>query len=219
MYVPKHFEEPRVEVMHDLIRTHPLATLVTLGSDGLNANHIPMEIALEPLPLGTLRGHIARANPLWRDLSANVEALAIFQGPQAYITPSWYPTKSETGKVVPTWNYAVVHAYGSLRVIDETDWLRSLVERLTGEHEASFPEPWRVADAPPEYIEKLLASIVGLEITVTKLIGKWKVSQNRPAADHEGVITGLRERNKPDARQMAELVEQAQAEGISRWRK
>src|SRR5262249_1872949 len=179
MYVPKQFEEPNVEVMQELIRDRPLATLVSLGSNGLNANHIPLEIAPEPSPYGTLRGHVARANPLWRELSTGVESLAIFQGPDAYITPSWYPTKQETGMVVPTWNYAVVHAYGALRVVDDADWLRSLVGRLTDQHEMGFQDRWSVSDAPHEYIEKLLGAIVGIEMVVTKLIGKWKVSQNR----------------------------------------
>ncbi|MGE0132216.1 MAG: FMN-binding negative transcriptional regulator [Blastocatellales bacterium] len=209
MYVPMQFEETHVEVMHDLIRARPLATLVTLGSGGLTANHIPMEISAAPLPFGTLRCHVARANPFWRDLSADVEALAVFQGPGAYITPSWYPAKQETGKVVPTWNYAVVHAYGSLRVIDDAEWLRSQIGRLTDQNEAALPEQWKVSDAPQEFIEKLLGSIIGIEMVVTRLIGKWKVSQNRTAADQAGVISGLREHGQSDSLLMAELVEQA----------
>src|SRR5262245_40110580 len=203
MYVPKQFEESRVEVMHELIHAYPLSTLVSLGSGGLRANHIPLEISAEPLPFGTLRGHVARANPIWRDLSADIEALAIFQGPDAYITPAWYPEKQETGKVVPTWNYAVVHAYGSLRVIDDAEWLRSLVGRLTDQHEAAFDKQWRVSDAPQEYIDKLLGAIIGIEMVITKLIGKWKVSQNRRAADQAGVINGLRVRDLPDSLLMA----------------
>jgi transcriptional regulator len=147
--------------------------------------------------------------PIWRDLSADVETLAIFQGPDAYVTPSWYPTKKETGMVVPTWNYAVVHAYGPLRVIDDAEWLRSLVGRLSDQHEAAFRDRWSVSDAPPEYIEKLLGSIVGIEMVLTKLIGKWKVSQNRPTTDREGVVNGLREMDTPDASLMATLVERA----------
>jgi transcriptional regulator len=209
MYVPKHFEEQRVENLHALIHAHPLAALVTLGSGGLNANHIPMEISPEPAPFGTLRGHVARGNPFWRELAPDVESLAIFQGPGAYITPSWYPTKQETGMVVPTWNYAVVHAYGAIRVIDDADWLRSLVGRLTDHNEAAFREPWEVSDAPDEYIGKLLRSIVGIEMVVTKLIGKWKVSQNRPAEDRAGVVAGLRGIDTPESSRMAELVDRA----------
>src|SRR5215470_8004937 len=136
MYMPAHFEETRPEVLRRLIHDHPLAALVTLGSDGLNANHIPMELDADPAPLGTLRGHVARANPVWRDFSPGVDALAIFQGPQAYVSPGWYQTKQETGKVVPTYNYAVVHASGPMRIIEDRAWLRAFVERLTNRHEA-----------------------------------------------------------------------------------
>lgn len=127
MYLPSHFEETRIDVMHQLIRERPLATLVTLGADGLSANHIPFELDSAPAPLGALRCHVARANPVWRDFSAATEALVIFHGPQVYISPSWYETKKRSGEVVPTYNYAVVHAYGRLNVIDDRDWLRGLV--------------------------------------------------------------------------------------------
>ncbi len=147
MYMPAHFEETRAEVMHRLIHEHPLAVLVTLGSTGLNANHIPLEIDSEPAPFGTLRGHVARANPVWRDFSRDVEALTVFQGPQAYISPAWYRTKKETGKVVPTFNYIVVHAYGSLRIIEDEAWLRGLVERLTTRHQDAAPGDRRNRDA------------------------------------------------------------------------
>ena len=128
MYIPKHFEEPRIDVLHELIRARPLATLITLSSNGINANHIPLHIFMEPTPYGTLRGHVARLNPVWNDFHTEVEVLAIFHGPDSYITPSWYPTKKETGKVVPTWNYAVVHAYGTMRVIEDPVWLRTLLK-------------------------------------------------------------------------------------------
>src|SRR5215475_15515094 len=134
MYIPKHFEERRVEILHELIRLYPLAALVVLTSNGLDANHIPFQVDPHPIPFGTLRGHIARANPLWYHFSVDVEAMAIFQGPSKYISPSWYPTKRETAKVVPTWNYAVVHAHGALRIIDDQAWLRGFVERLTNRH-------------------------------------------------------------------------------------
>jgi transcriptional regulator len=194
MYLPSHFKEERVAVVHDLIRAHPLGTLVTLGPQGLNGNHMPFEIDPEPAPFGTLRAHVARANPVWREFSKEVEALAIFQGPQAYVTPSWYAIKRETGKVVPTWNYLVVHAYGPLKAVDETPWLRAFVTRLTDRFEAQRAEPWKVTDAPDDYVEKMLTAIVGVEMPVTRLLGKWKASQNRPAADREGVARGLTER-------------------------
>jgi transcriptional regulator len=209
MYLPTHFEEARVEVLHDLIRTHPLAALVTMTPRGLDANHLPFEVDAEPAPFGTLRGHIARGNPLWREYAQDAEALVIFQGPGAYVTPSWYATKRETGKVVPTWNYAVVHAHGPLRVIDDRAWLRAFVERLTNRHEAGRDEPWKVTDAPPEFIETLLGAIIGLEIPIARLTGKWKVSQNRPAHDRSGVVEGLLSAGGDAATAMAELVRRA----------
>lgn len=209
MYVPSHFQETRVEVLHELIRQHPFAAFVTLGSKGLNANHIPFEIEPTPAPFGTLRGHVARSNPVWRDFSKDIEALLIFQGPQAYITFSWYLTKKETGKVVPTYNYIVVHAYGTLGVVEDRAWLRGLVGRLTNRYEARRAEPWKITDAPTDYIEKMLSAIVGIEIPVTKLVGKWKASQNRSLVDREGVIRGLSEIADADAAMMANLVMQS----------
>ncbi len=208
MYLPAHFEETRIEVLHQLVCEHPLATLVTLAAGGLNANHIPLELNSEPAPFGTLRGHVARANPVWRDLSPAVEALAIFQGPQRYITPAWYQTKKETGKVVPTWNYAVAHAYGPLRIIEDPRWLRRLVERLTNHNEAPRLEPWKVSDAPEDYIEAQLDAIVGIEMPITRLVGKWKVSQNRPQADRASVVEALDRLPDSDAAAMSELVRQ-----------
>jgi transcriptional regulator len=207
MYIPKQFEEPRVDVMHALIRAQPLATLVTLSSGGLNANHVPLHLAEAPAPFGRLQGHVARANPILSDLNSNIESLAVFHGPNAYITPSWYATKKETGKVVPTWNYAVVHAYGFLRVVDNAAWLRAQLEDLTVHNEASFSEPWAVSDAPQEYIEKMMTAIVGIEMVITKLSGKWKVSQNQPAQNQAGVVAGLEASSLPDALAMAALVE------------
>ena len=205
MYLPKHFEETRVPVLHDLIRAHPLAALVVVTAGGLDANHIPLEIDPDPTPFGTLRGHIARANPLARHAS-DVEALAIFQGPDIYVSPSWYVTKQETAKVVPTWNYAVVHAHGPLRVIDDRAWVRAFVERLTNRHEGPRRDPWKVTDAPADYIDAMVKAIVGIEIPVTRLIGKWKVSQNRPAQDKAGVVEGLLEDGGESASAMARLV-------------
>lgn len=194
MYTPAHFEEKRPEVLHGLITTHPLGALVTLGATGLDANHIPFELAVGPGdgPLGTLRAHVARANPVWRDFTPDVGVLVLFQGPQAYISPTWYvESKPADGKVVPTWNYCVVHAHGPLVVRDDRAWLRAQVDRLVQRHEATQPKPWQMTDAPADYLEKQLAAIVGIEIPITRLAGKWKVSQNRPAADRAGVAAGL----------------------------
>ncbi len=201
MYIPTHFEEPRVEVMHDLMRAHPLATLVTLGADGIEANHIPLHLTTEPAPFGILRGHVARANPLWRDVSG--EVLAIFHGPQGYISPSWYATKKQHGKVATTWNYIAVHAYGELRVVDDPAWLRNQVAALTDEHEGKLPAPWAVGDAPAEFTESLLQFIVGIEIRISRLQGKWKMSQNQPPENRESVALELSARGVAD---MADLV-------------
>jgi transcriptional regulator len=206
MYVPAHFEEPRVEVLHALIRAHPLGALVVPTAAGLVANHVPFEIVPDPAPFGTLRAHIARANPLWRDASPDVEALVIFQGPDTYVSPAWYPTKAETAKVVPTWNYAVAHAHGPVRFIDDRAWLRAFVEGLTNHHEAGRPEPWKVADAPADFVDALLGAIVGLEISITRLVGKWKVSQNRPPNDREGVAEALQREGSDTAAAVARLV-------------
>jgi transcriptional regulator len=209
MYLPKHFEETRIPVLHELIRTDPLGALVVLTPGGLDANHIPFEVDPDPAPFGTLRGHIARANPLWREAAREAEALVIFQGSSAYISPSWYPTKAQTGKVVPTWNYAVVHAHGAIRFVDDRTWLRGFVDRLTRRHEAARRDPWHITDAPPDYIETLLGAIVGLEIPIARLVGKWKVSQNRPAEDRDGVVAALLEDGGSPAAAMARLVRDA----------
>jgi transcriptional regulator len=207
MYLPPHFQESRVETLHDLMRAHPLATVVTLSTDGLNANHIPLLLHLEPGPFGTLRGHVARSNPLVRDPVDNIETLAVFQGPQSYITPSWYPTKQEHGKVVPTWNYAVVHAHGALRVVDDAVWVRDLVETLTRQQEAHFSQPWSVSDAPQDFVDGRIGAIVGIEMVISKLVGKWKVSQNQPVQNQAGVVQGLKGLGEHGAA-MADLVEQ-----------
>jgi transcriptional regulator len=208
MYIPKHFDEPRVDVLHELIRAQPLATLVTLSPNGLNADHIPLHLSEGPSAFGTLRGHVARSNPVWSNYVIDVEVLAVFQGPNAYITPSWYPTKSENGKAVPTWNYAVAHAYGTLRVIDDALWLRAHLEALTAHNESMFSQQWRVSDAPHDFIEKMIAAVVGIEIEVTRLVGKWKVSQNQPSQNQSGVVQGLRSMISTDASEMAVLVEE-----------
>jgi transcriptional regulator len=206
MYIPAQFEEKSTDVMQQLIREHALGTLVTLGSEGLNANHIPFEIDPEPAPFGTLRAHVARNNPVWRDCAPDIESLVVFQGARAYISPSWYATKKEDERVVPTYNYMVVHAYGPLRVIDDAAWVRAQIERLTAMHEAQMSQPWKVSDAPAEYIEKMLAAVVGVEIPITRLIGKWKTSQNQPAVNRVGVERGLRAEGSDNAGAMADAV-------------
>ena len=210
MYVPKHFEESRIDVLHDLIFAHPFSTLVTISSIGINANHIPLHLIQQTGQYGTLQGHVARANPVWSDLVNDVEALAIFQGPNSYITPSWYPTKQEHGKVVPTWNYVTVHVYGTLRVIDDPIWVRNQLELLTTQHKASFNKPWAISDAPDEFTDKMISAIVGIEILITKLIGKWKISQNQPALNQAGVMQGLASLGKLEAAELAAAVEMAQ---------
>ena len=209
MYLPTHFAQPDADALHALMRAHPLATLVTLGPQGLDANPVPLMWVDDGTPHGVLRGHVARASPVWREAAPGGEALAIFHGPNAYISPSWYPSKRETGKVVPTWNYAVVHARGALRVIDDAAWLRGLVEALTRTHEARMPQPWAVGDAPEDYVARMLDAIVGIELALTSLQGKWKTSQNQPVANRAGVVEGLRRRDGADDAAMADWVERA----------
>jgi len=200
MYLPAHFAESRPEVLATLVRSHPFGLLVTQSGDGgVDANSIPFVLDPgSPGTLGVLRGHVARANPLWQTARGDVDSLVVFQGPQGYVSPAWYPSKAEHGKVVPTWNYVMVQARGKLRAIDDADWLRGFVTRLTERHEGGRDAPWAVSDAPADYVATMLRAIVGIEITLTSLTGKWKVSQNRPAADRAGVVAGLaREHGDP----------------------
>jgi len=206
MYNPASFSETRPEILEAAMAGHPLATLVTIGSGGLEASHIPLLYYRTETGFGVLRGHLARANQQWRNLVPASEALAIFSGPQHYVSPAWYPSKQEHGKVVPTWNYVVVHAHGALSLRNEPEWLLENVRALSDAHESSSEMPWQVADAPLEFIQNLLKAIVGVELTIHRLEGKWKVSQNRPIPDREGVVRGLEALDSPDARDMAELV-------------
>jgi transcriptional regulator len=207
MYVPPHFAETRPDVIHQLIRNHPLAILVTRTTTGeLDANHLPLELILDGTAFGTLRGHVARANPVWQQSAPEFEVLVIFQGPQKYISPGWYATKKETGKVVPTWNYAVVHAYGYLRIIEDIAWLHQLVNKLTDRHEGSRPEPWKTSDAPHSYIQSQLQGIVGIEIPISRWVGKWKMSQNRPEVDREAVMDALADGDDLDSRSLREWM-------------
>lgn len=207
MYAPAHHAETDLAVLHALIRAQPLGTWVTQGEGELIANHVPFLLDESRGEHGTLVAHVARANPVWRSFSKSVDSVVIFQGAQSYITPSWYASKREHGKVVPTWNYAVVHAHGMPRAILDRDWLHALVTRLTRTHEAARAQPWAVSDAPADFIERQLQAIVGIEIPITRLVGKWKVSQNRPAADRAGVVAGLLERGEAESTEMAALVQ------------
>ena len=193
MYLPNHFEETRADTLHELIRSHPLGTLITQDrSAALQADPIPFILDAGPGEHGTLRGHVARANPLWRETREDVDALVVFHGAQSYISPGWYPSKAQHGKAVPTWNYIVVQARGRLRAVDDREWLRAFVTRLTERHEARQVTPWHVTDAPADFIDAMLGAIVGIEIELGSLVGKWKASQNRSAADRNGVVEGLR---------------------------
>jgi transcriptional regulator len=189
VYLPKHFEQPDRDALIALMHERPLATLVIAAPDGPTADLIPLEYVADEGAHGTLRGHVARANPLWKH--AGAQALAVFTGPDAYVSPGWYPSKREHGKVVPTWNYTMVQARGALRVHDDAPWLRALVGRLTTRHEAAQAQPWSVNDAPEDFVQQMLRAIVGIEIELVSLIGKWKVSQNRSATEREGVAQGL----------------------------
>lgn len=188
MYTPDHFREDRPQVLHDAVRRIGFATLVTTG---LEANHLPML-----LDGGVLRGHVARANPVWKQ--GDGAALAIFLGPHAYVSPSWYPSKAATGKAVPTWNYITVHARGAIRWIQDGDWLRNHITALSDSHEEKRPEPWKVNDAPAIYIDILLRAIVGFELTIETLEGKYKLSQNREASDRDGVREALTREGRTD---------------------
>lgn len=206
MYVPPHFSETRPELLHALIRDYPLATLITQSGNGVVADHLPLQF-VTAAGRGLLRGHVARANPVWHDrANPDAEVLAVFTGPQAYITPSWYATKAETGRVVPTWNYTAVHVRGPMRAVHDAQWLRTLLESLTVQQEATVPSQWQVGDAPTDYVERMLEAIVGIEIEISTLSGKWKVSQNQPAANRAGVIAGLEACGNDPAQAMARLI-------------
>jgi transcriptional regulator len=206
VYLPAHFEETRADVLRALIAEHALGVLVTLGSEGLSANHIPFLLDDRTGEHGTLIGHVARSNPVWHDRDDNVEALVIFQGPTAYISPNWYETKRETHEVVPTYNYAVVHVYGNVIVHHDAKWLRGVVGRLTKRFESEQPKPWKMADAPAPYLDRQLSNIVGVEIPISRIVGKWKVSQNRPVADRIGATQGLRASGDAEDAAMADLI-------------
>jgi transcriptional regulator len=208
MYNPAPFAENRADVLHDVIGRHPFATLISCGPDGPEATHVPMVLHTGVGPHGMLRCHVARANPHWKTIEAGGSVLSIFHGPQQYITPNWYPSKQEHGKVVPTWNYVAVHVRGRARLFEEQAQLLEHLQALTAENEAEFENPWSVSDAPAEYVSALSKGIVGIEISIESIEGKWKVSQNRPEADRRGVAAGLTLMNSPASLEMADLVKQ-----------
>lgn len=194
MYLPKHFTETRVEEFHRIVRENPLGMLVTHSAAGIDADHVPFEIDAAPGALGTLKAHVARANPLVTGFPDGADVMVMFRASQGYISPNWYPSKHETHRQVPTWNYEVVHAHGRLRLVDDEKFLRGLVGRLTRHHEASEPKPWKMSDAPPDYMAQMMRAIVGIEVDVLRFECKRKLGQNREARDIEGAIGALHER-------------------------
>jgi transcriptional regulator len=208
MYLPKIHEEARLETLHALIRAHPLASWVAAHDGELVVNHIPFHLDAERGEWGTLVGHVARANPIWKAGPDALPHAFVFRGPQTYVTPSWYPSKHQHGKAVPTWNYAVVTAHGYPNFIDDRDWLYAQLGQLTDDQESSQALPWKIADAPTDFTEKMLAAIVGVEIPIARIQGKWKTNQNRPEADKLGVMAGLIDKGDDESRAMAALVRQ-----------
>ena len=206
MYCPEAFAETRPEVLRALIQQYPLATVVSMGSNGLEANPIPLYLVASEGSQLVLQGHIARANPLWREIVPDNEVLVIFQGPQHYISLSWYATKAETGKVVPTWNYAVVQAHGPLQVRDDPDWIRQQMVTLTAQQEKDFTLPWQVEDAPQDFTERLIQQVGGIEISISRWMGKWKISQNQPVGNRDSVVAHLEQQKQIDSGSMAEYV-------------
>lgn len=198
MYLPSPYSESRPEELHRLIREYPLGLLVTRGAAGLEANHLPFLFDESPGSCGTLLAHVARANPVWQEVGDGDEVLVVFRGPQGYISPNWYPSKHETHRHVPTWNYEAVHAHGRIQVRDDERFVRGVVARLTREHESGEPRPWKLGDAPADYLAEHLGQIVGIELTLTRLEGKRKLSQNRDARDFEGTVRALEERGRTE---------------------
>jgi transcriptional regulator len=209
MYRPTHFRQDDPAELHALIDAVPFATLVTIAEGRLIASHLPMLLDADRGPNGTLLCHVARANPQWRSIAPGDEALAMFLGPDAYVSPNWYESKREHGRVVPTWNYLAVHAWGPVRAFEDPDELRTLVDRLTRRHETNQPQPWNVADAPESYVRDQLRGIIGLELESTRIEGKWKLSQNRPEPDIQGVIDALDASGTSAERATAEAMRRA----------
>ncbi|SBS32269.1 Protease synthase and sporulation protein PAI 2 [Marinomonas aquimarina] len=208
MYVPTHFKEEDHQVLQQYIRDYSCGTLIISDAEGIEANHVPFYLAVnEDSSLGKLQCHLARANPAWQRIQDGAQVLAVFQGPNAYISPSWYATKAETGRVVPTWNYLAVHVQGKAQVIQDPDWLKQHLHQLTDQHEASMEEPWSVADAPTDFTDRLVKAIVGIEIRIESLTGKLKASQNQPQANRESVRASLQGLDDVNSAAVAKLVD------------
>ena len=203
MYLPSAFRQDDLAELHAQLQASPFALLTSAGATGVQASHLPLLLAPDEGEFGTLYGHFARANPHWRDLQGSAEALAVFSGPDAYISPGWYPAKAEHGKVVPTWNYIAVHARGPVELIEEPERLLQIVSRLSDQHESGRERPWAVSDTPREYLDSMLRAIVGFALPIRRLEGKWKLGQNRSAADQAGVRDGLAASPSPGDRELA----------------
>ena len=211
MYTPKAFEVTDLAQLHAAMRQSELATLVSMATQGLVATHLPLLLDETKGEYGTITGHVSRANLQWRESDPNAEALIIFLGLDTYVSPNWYPAKQENGRVVPTWNYAAIHAYGRLTFFEDPEWLRIMVTELTKRHESSFPAPWQVTDAPAVYIDSQLKAIVGFEFRIVRLEGKQKFNQNRAVQDRLGVIEGLRGLGNERKTEVAELMEEIES--------
>jgi transcriptional regulator len=211
VYTPKAFEVTDLPQLQAVMKQSELATLVTMTSQGLVATHLPLLLDETKGEYGTLSGHVSRANLQWRETDTSADALVIFLGPDTYVSPNWYPAKKETGRVVPTWNYAAIHAYGRLTFYEDAEWLRNMVTELTKRHEASFPAPWQVTDAPALYVDSQLKAIVGFEFRILRLEGKQKFNQNRSLEDRQGVIEGLRALDNPRKTEVADLMEEIES--------
>ncbi|BEE07708.1 FMN-binding negative transcriptional regulator [Aeromonas dhakensis] len=196
MYLPPHFAVTDSETLHQLIRAYPLGALITHGEGGLDANHLPFELDAGEGDHGVLHAHVARNNPLWQEVKDGDEVLVIFKAADGYISPSWYPGKHEHHKLVPTWNYSVVHTHGRIQIRDDARFVRRLLANLTRHHEAGEPTPWKMADAPRDYLETMVQAVVGIEIEITGLVGKFKLGQNKEAADRLGAANTLQERGQ-----------------------
>lgn len=207
MYVPKHFKEDDNVKLHQYIRDYGFGVLIVADEDGIEANHLPFHLSCEEDDSpGTLQCHVARNNPVWQRVKNGGRVLAVFQGPDGYVSPSWYPTKAETGRVVPTWNYLAVHAAGKARIVEDATWLKQHLTKLTDQHESEMKEPWHVDDAPQDFTERLVKAIVGIEIEIETLTGKLKASQNLPERNRAGVKAGLEDSEQPYSRAMSKFI-------------